>query len=223
MPSINKKKLFPGLIGLSVTLTIIANIGGAYSFAKEITEKLSIYIGISNSLINILLIGFWMLLLFGALVYLFTENSSNATNPVVDHERKRKSYLRWLLKDIQGRLESSFDHAVFLELSLRDNAAAVLPLTFKHHSNSSYPAEEKHFNKAIHENPFSILLLGAPGSGKTTTILTAVNELALQANQDPRKSIHHLEEENYQVYAFSNIMDFTNRDKSISTDLFCLM
>lgn len=45
----------------------------------------------------------------------------------------------------------------------------------------------------------------------------------LEDDRDIRELIQMiLEEENYKVHAFSNVADFTNRDKSIPADLFLL-
>lgn len=104
---------------------------------------------------------------------------------VVKAERARKAYLEFLSDEVEHRLRSSIQHAHLIELGLEETSDAILPLHYV-----SYPLQGTATFRSVDE-AFShfrgrLLFLGAPGSGKTTSLLHIGHRLITEARRDPQ-------------------------------------
>jgi len=101
-------------------------------------------------------------------------------------ERIRKAYLHDLSDDLENRLRSSIHHARFIELGLEETPGATLPWHYV-----SYPLQGTATSFSSVDQAFAhfrgrLLILGAPGSGKTTSLLHIGRQLITKARRDPQ-------------------------------------
>lgn len=101
-------------------------------------------------------------------------------------ERARKAYLDYLSDELENRLRSSIHHARFIEIGLEEAPGATLPWHYV-----SYPPQETSPSFSSVDEAFvhfrgRFLLLGAPGSGKTTSLLHIGRQLIAEARRDPQ-------------------------------------
>lgn len=93
----------------------------------------------------------------------------------------RNLYLKEARRDIEDRLAASIHNARFIDLSIQDEPAAIkLPWGYRNpETRQSYETVEEAFNACDRR----LLLLGAPGSGKTTALLHIAKLLIQEAEQ----------------------------------------
>lgn len=97
--------------------------------------------------------------------------------------KARAAYLRAVRDDIEQRLEVSIHHARFIDLGIQhDPKAASLPWKL---ARTDSPQPFRDVGEAFEEYQRRLLLLGAPGSGKTTTLLHVALQLVEEAEQRP--------------------------------------
>jgi len=186
------KNVINVVAALSPTLGLIADVGGVWSFSKEAMQGLSETYGIPVNVLNIILCGVVLLLTITLLIRIFQSRSGQEEQVRQNEGRSRISYLRWFKKELENRMKSSIGHALYLELKLHDNVQLVNSLNYVYHEHNGSRKESatiSSFNNLIQENPFKILLLGAPGAGKTTTLLNCISSCVDQAQQDPNQGI----------------------------------
>jgi HEAT repeat protein/DNA polymerase III delta prime subunit len=101
--------------------------------------------------------------------------------------RARTNYLQVLRRDVQNRLDVSIHKARFIDLGIGDTPSAThLPWVFKD------PESLQEFNNirdAFIKYKRRLLLLGAPGSGKTVTLLHIAEQLISEAEENPAAPI----------------------------------
>jgi predicted NACHT family NTPase len=83
--------------------------------------------------------------------------------------RLRERYLDALSRDVQSRLEASIHNARFIDLGIKDNPVAVKPPWGYY--NPSQSRQYSSLTEAFNSAKGRILILGQPGSGKTTALL----------------------------------------------------
>ena len=117
------------------------------------------------------------------------EQSAVAQRPELpeDEVDVRTRYLRFIKTDMDNRPRASIHSARFIDLEIDDAPLAThLPWVYK---DCSSAREFNDVDDAIVECNRRILLLGAPGSGKTTTLLHVAQRLIDEAEADPSAPI----------------------------------
>jgi len=99
----------------------------------------------------------------------------------------RSLYLKDARRDFEARLAASIHHARFIDLGIQDDPAAVKPAWGYHNpeTRQSYDTVAEAFVGCDRR----LLLLGSPGSGKTTALLHLAKLLAQEAEQSPEAPI----------------------------------
>jgi predicted NACHT family NTPase len=118
----------------------------------------------------------------------------------------RQRYLDYLEKDVRQRLKASIHEAVFLDIGMDEKLNATLPWYY-------VALEEKQqfaaFDEAFLHYEGRVLLLGSPGSGKTTTLLNLALKLIEEAQQD----------ETLPIPLLYNLSKFGNTAEKVSPQL----
>jgi hypothetical protein len=107
------------------------------------------------------------------------SGSAAAANPI------RERYLHYLHADVENRLGSSIHGARFLDLGLSEAPGAAVPWHYVYRDPGSGQELFGSFDTAFERFERRLLLLGGPGSGKTTTLLHAARRLITEARRDP--------------------------------------
>ena len=113
-------------------------------------------------------------------------NASRSVDSSGRSRTVRDRYLDYLEKDVTNRLKSSIYYARFINLGLKERVNATLPW---HYVAFEGRQQFSTFDQAFEHFDRRILLLGAPGSGKTTTLLDIALKLVSQAQQNPTAAI----------------------------------
>ncbi len=93
--------------------------------------------------------------------------------------KARTNYLKMLRRDVQNRLDVSIHNARFIDLGISDMPSAThLPWVYKDPDSLQ---EFANIEDAFAEYNRRLLLLGAPGSGKTVTLLNITRQLIVEA------------------------------------------
>jgi hypothetical protein len=100
-------------------------------------------------------------------------------------ERARTRYLKWLAEDVDNRLKVSIHQARFVDLGLTESRSATRPWAYRGYLPGAPPQSFERFEEAFEQYHRRVLLLGAPGAGKTTTLLDTVQKLTREALADP--------------------------------------
>ncbi|CAN5818068.1 hypothetical protein BH10BAC2_BH10BAC2_26840 [soil metagenome] len=90
-------------------------------------------------------------------------------------QQARSSYLRYIEQFVSNRLKNSMQTAI-INLHLKDTSDKIRPLQFIHRDKLGKEKIIDSLYNILEKNDFKILLLGAPGGGKTTTLLHHLNE-----------------------------------------------
>ena len=98
-------------------------------------------------------------------------------------DRARAHYLRYVEEDVANRLKVSIHNARFIDLGIDATPEAThLPWVYRDpDSHEEFDTVDQAF--ASHRR--RLLLLGSPGSGKTTTLLHLAHGLIAEARRDP--------------------------------------
>ncbi len=97
-------------------------------------------------------------------------------------EKARKGYLDILEKDVNNRVKTSIHNARFIDISSGESPDSTY-LPWLYQANEE-PEVFDRFEKALAKFEGRVLLLGAPGSGKTTTLLHVAQQLIGEAQND---------------------------------------
>jgi HEAT repeat protein len=122
-----------------------------------------------------------------------TEDGATGEKSSAGRRRKpaktvRQKYLEYIEEDIRNRRKASIHFARFLDIGLSESLNATMPLNFVTHDYYIYPSagvrQYTAFEEAFEHYKGRLLLLGHPGSGKTTTLLNLVLTLIEKAKRD---------------------------------------
>ncbi len=95
---------------------------------------------------------------------------------------RRVRYLEYIQNDINNKLNASIHNARFIDLGISDSPVSThLPWVYK---DSNKTLEFESINDAFNHYKGRMLLLGSPGSGKTTTMLHIAKKLTVNALKD---------------------------------------
>lgn len=125
----------------------------------------------------------------------------------------RQNYLKWRLEDVNNRLKTSIHRARFIDLSLAERSGVTLPWTYKTFDPYSVPKIFVNFEEAFNYCKQHVLLLGSPGSGKTTTLIALTKNLLEKAVIDQSAPIPLL----------FNLSQWENENQSIADWLVMLI
>ncbi|MGK7893214.1 MAG: HEAT repeat domain-containing protein, partial [Xenococcus sp. (in: cyanobacteria)] len=96
--------------------------------------------------------------------------------------KAREGYLKILEKDVKNRLETSIHNARFIDIDSEQSLdSTYLPWIYQ---GDEAPEVFNRFEEAFEQFERRVLLLGAPGSGKTTTLLHIAQQLIREAQAD---------------------------------------
>jgi energy-coupling factor transporter ATP-binding protein EcfA2 len=179
-----------------VVVSVLSDLGGAVAAWERAVSWLNRWLGFPPESLLVQL-RFWLFALFvlvlAALVALLRwaversaaageEGRSGRAAVAVDPVRER--YLRYLDADVENRLRSSIHGARFLDLGLCEAPGAAVPWHYVYQDPGSVQEVFGSFDMAF-ERFGRLLLLGDPGSGKTTTLLHFARRLIAEARRDP--------------------------------------
>ncbi len=115
------------------------------------------------------------------------SNRSHRTRVNAQSEKARTRYLRDLEADVANRLKTSIHNARFIDISSEQSLGSThLPWLYQ---ADDTPLTFTSFEQAFQHFEQRILLLGAPGSGKTTTLLYIAQKLIQEAKINPEAPI----------------------------------
>lgn len=188
---------------LTLVVGVLSDLGGAVatwkSFISWLNEKLRL--PPDSSLIqNELWLLPSLLLLVTALVALLrwavelaettrdVKRSSVRRTTIAD-DPVRNRYLSYLSADLENRVRSSIHHARFLDLGLTETWGATVPWHYQYWDPEAGQEVFGSFDEAFDRFGRRILLLGSPGSGKSTTLLQTAMRLLKEASKDPAAPI----------------------------------
>jgi HEAT repeat protein len=122
-----------------------------------------------------------------------SELRDQAAPTAAGGDRVRRAYLEFMKLEVENRLKASIHGVLLLDLQLTERNNAALPWYFVAASPNANPQQYTDIDKALHEHQFRLLLLGDPGSGKTTSILQLAQRYIDAALQNPDQPIPLLE------------------------------
>jgi HEAT repeat protein len=176
---------------IGLALGILATAGDAFSSSNAVVGFLQEKLGLpKNNVITVLL--FVLVIIVLAVLAVVIKNifmSSRKTFTTDEEKRARKAYLSLMKKDIGNRVKSSIHHARYVDLKLKESNSLISAF---HFTLQGIHEEEKIIDSItplIEGKEFSILLLGAPGAGKTTTVLNCVSHCIEEAVKDESSAI----------------------------------
>ena len=184
--------------GCAVVLAIgfIADFGGAWDASAKIIEPIERFWGlpIDNTLLTFSL-KIILIILVAAIILLIKHRfpeEETAYPPVFDDSRIRASYLQWIRRDIERRLNNSIHKARYFDLKLSEDDTKVTPIPWNFTVRDRLIGEDKTIDSLDHllrNKPFKVLLLGSPGAGKTTTIFNYLKQFIEKAEKGPANDI----------------------------------
>ncbi|WP_334391073.1 HEAT repeat domain-containing protein [Bradyrhizobium sp. AZCC 2262] len=120
--------------------------------------------------------------------YFLTRLGKLKQGPLSEKELKaRREYLAAFKIDVTNRFNESIHNARLMDLGLADTPSAVrLPWIYK---NTATQQSFASLDEAFESYGRRLLVLGAPGSGKTVTLLHIAKRLLAEAENDPSAPI----------------------------------
>jgi len=119
----------------------------------------------------------------------YTEGTSLSERELREEQRVRSEYLALLSKGIEEQIKTSIHQVRRIDLGLAEDRDAVVPWHYVSHDPHGEIQNFSSFEKAYDHFGRRLLLLGAPGSGKSTTLLLVAQRLIEEARQRPEAPI----------------------------------
>lgn len=182
----NKKKS-PFVIILSpiiVVTAFLSNIFGSYSGLQELIKETCIRLRIELSDKSLSALIIILIIIVLAIFYHLVKNTKK--NVYIENQKEekvRQVYLKWLGKDLHNRLKSNLHRATFIMLDKKEELNKVDTSLFQDYYSTVHSKDIKSnfIEDYLTRDEKRILLLGAPGSGKTTTLLKILEKFHSEA------------------------------------------
>ena len=169
------------IVVIWTALAILANIfsywSGLYSLLKTYADQLGAWSGH-------VIIMLTALLLLAALSCIILIRKYKDVKRIhrVDEKKVRQSYLNWLKADVDNRLSRSIHKIRLIDLKMKESDDLLDRLVFKEVGGDEFTMLDLYGDFPEKEN--RVLILGDPGSGKTTTLLKLTEKLCDSAVHD---------------------------------------
>jgi len=165
------------------TTAFFANVKSAISTCRSLMNWLKDKSSIQSNIIIFIIIIFVVILIF------FVKKRINKSNSNSGNEDDiRNGYLGWLKIEIKNHLKSSIHNAIFIDLKHIEDAEQVVPWNYRD-ADSNRDVTYNNIEDVIANNKCRILLLGAPGSGKSTTLLKLADIFCSKAVENKKELI----------------------------------
>jgi HEAT repeat protein/energy-coupling factor transporter ATP-binding protein EcfA2 len=178
-----KSSLNKVFASIAVVTGTLAGIFGTYSGLKELIDKAFIWLNLElpskgSSILIIMLIIIVLILIY----HLIKKIKESVDERYYNEEKIRQVYLKWLGKDLENRLKSNLHRATFILLNKKEELNKVDSCLFQDYYSTTNDDKKNNFiDDYFIRDDKRILLLGAPGSGKTTTLLKILEKLHKEA------------------------------------------
>jgi HEAT repeat protein len=189
------------IVLVTAIVGFVADIGGAvatwHGWINTLNERLGRPAGSILTRLETPL--FFLCLLIAALLVAVVQRLSRTAGPPREHEdggpapsaeeRVRAQYLKWFQEEVENRWKASIHRAHFVDLGLDESPDMTEPWTYVYQDPAAPPRVLSSIDQALEAFGGRLLLLGAPGSGKSTTLLHIARRLLREALNDPKAPV----------------------------------
>jgi HEAT repeat protein len=186
------------LVAIGVVLAGMATLGSAIALLEYLSAPIDAFLGrlfgADNPSIGLLRATAYAALFILAVVVvllaarLSAVTRSRATGRANLPEQVRLRYLTRIRKEIEQRLRASIHHHV-IALQHHERIDAVNPFNFLAERGAEPERTFSVFSECFEHFDRRVLLLGDPGSGKSTTLLLFAERLVADALDDPNRPV----------------------------------
>lgn len=197
------KKNILSLLQILTGITLL----GAISYVKEYTSLIFVNLlhwSQPTYFMAFVITGCLVLIFFGIKHLIHWDQDTKSPFSENRKVQARTSYLTNIGFFIKNRLDNSIQKATYIHLHFKDSSEKIESLQFIHRDQDGKEKIITSLYKMLEDKPFKILLLGGPGSGKTTTIYHHLKEFIELAKEN----------DNRPVPLYVNLADWGKSDNS---------